>query len=409
MSLRTQTLIIAGSVLAASSAVAQVYPLAAPGQSVFDSPREEFTSKGIPLGGVLVQPSLSVKQYYDSNIFATETNEKSDTITKIQPGIRVNMTRDTYALDAIAEATFSNYTVHDRQNAGEWNLGLGGHVDLTEFDTVRASFRHQRQTIARDDTEDGGGSGDPRNVHRMIGNARYEHAQGPYDIWADGRVQKSNFLDSSQDDADRTEYRGRSRFGYQYTPTLKPFLEASYDARDYDTAVDDSNVNRDAQRVTGLIGTEWRVGDRVAVDAAVGLGHWLFDERTFDDETVWVAEVGAGYNVSPQTTLKASVNRDQVHTTRAGSKTKTVLGGSLGVEHEFQRDLLVYGDTRYRNADFDGGDREDHDLALAIGGRYYIDANFSLSAEYVFSYRDSNAAGEDYERSQVWLGVMASF
>ena len=75
------------------------------GETVFDRNRPDFDAKGIPAGGFRVFPSLTVRQAYDDNVFATDVDEEGDVITLISPEIdvRSEWSRHSLVFNAFAD------------------------------------------------------------------------------------------------------------------------------------------------------------------------------------------------------------------------------------------------------------------------------------------------------------------
>lgn len=410
MSLPRQIIIATGLVVMASAGAAQQYPTPAPGTSVSERTRDAFEQKGFAVGeGIALKPSIGVREYFDSNVFATDSNEKDDTITQIRPGVRLQADRPTFSFEAIAEAALNNYTTMDDQNSVEWNVGAGGQYKFTPVDTARAAVSHRRVQISRSDPEEGGGSGEPRMAHVLRGEAGYLRDEGPYHYRLGADLRDWNYLDSRQEDRDRMDFLYSGRFGYEISPIVQPYAELFYEGKDYDLKRDFNGFERDAARVGALFGAEWKLGDAWTIDAAVGLAEWMFDEARFDDDMVWIARAGAGYNITPSTTLKAGFTRDETDTTRSAVSTRTSYGANLGVEHAVLTNFIVYADAAYRNISYKSDPREDDNYDFSIGGRYYFNSNFALAAQYILSDRESNERGADFVRNQVWIGLEAGF
>ncbi len=412
MSLKGQSLFAAGLVAVAWPAAAQELPTAAPGVSVYERTQENFEPKGFGLvEGISVKPSIQLREYYDSNVFASEDNERDDMITQIRPGLKLEADRGIFSVEAVAEAAFSIYNELDNQDTEEWNFGVAGDFRPTPIDTISAGVSHQRVQISREDPEeDQPVGGKPRMAHVLRGQAAYAREVGPWVVRVGTDARDWNYLDSTQEDRDRVDWLTDGRIGYKISPLVQPYFEPFYENKDYDRRVDFNNFDRDASRAGALVGAEFTLGDVWTIDAAAGGGLWMFDDARFDDDAVWIARFSAGYNVTPSTTLKARLSRDETQTTRNGAATKVVTAGGLGVEHAILPNALAFADVGYRNTDFSGGDqREDDNYDIAVGGRYYFNSNFSLLAQYIFSTRDSNLPNEDFDRNVVWVGLEAAF
>jgi len=387
----------------------QRHPLGAPGSAVYDRDRPDFEAKGMAAGSFRFYPSVTVGSYYDSNVFASETNEVDDFVGFVGPQLVVTSEQDALTLDARLGVGISRYLDRTDQNVEEGEGHVGGRYRLSSSDSLRGGLTLRREVVGRDDVDDGGGVGAPRMVHRAIADAGYSSVRGPFTIDIGGRAADQDFRLDTQRGADRREYDGTGRLGYRATRELTPFVEPFFQIRDFDTSVDSNGFQRDANRVGGRVGTLYTLGDTLSLEASAGLARWEFDDPAFGDDTGWMARATMGWNVTPVTTLKAGLGRDEVATTRAGSSLREVVSTNVGVEHAIQANILVFADAEYRMIDFNGPARDDDVVQLAVGGDYFLTQMFSVGASYLVANRDSTVAGEDFTRNIVWLNLRAQF
>ena len=68
---------------------------------------------GYRAGSFLLQPEVSLSGVYDSNIFATRTNEVEDSILVFSPVLEVNSMWERHKLDFDLGGAFGRYTTND--------------------------------------------------------------------------------------------------------------------------------------------------------------------------------------------------------------------------------------------------------------------------------------------------------
>lgn len=387
----------------------QRHPIGAPGNAVYERDRPAFDAKGMVAGAFRFYPSVTVGSYYDSNVFASDTSEVDDFVGFVGPQLAVMTEQDALTLDARLGVGISRYLDRTDQNAEEAEGFVGGRYRLSTTDSLRAGLALRRQVVGRDDVDDGGGAGAPRMVHRATADAGYSAVRGAFAIDVGGRATDQDFRLDTQRGSDRREYDGTGRLGYRATRELTPFVEPFFQVRDFDTSVDSGGFQRDANRVGGRVGTLYTLGDTLSLEASAGLSRWEFDDPAFGDDTGWMARGTMGWNVTPVTTIKASLGRDEIATTRVGSSLREVIGTNVGVEHAIQPDILVFADAEYRMVDFNGPARDDDVVQFAVGGDYLLTQMFSVGASYLFANRESTAVGEDFTRNIVWVNLRAQF
>lgn len=384
-------------------------PMNVPGVSVFDRDRPEFEAEGFTAGDFIVVPSVTVGGYYDSNIFADDTDEVGSFVAFVGPRIEARSERPNLSLRATVTAGISRYERDSQQNAEEFSAGGRVRYKFSALDTGTAGLEFRRVVVNRSDEDEGGGTGDPRLVHRIIGRAGYETSFDAITVDARLRAVDHDFQLSEQRDNDRRTYDGSVQLGYRTSRVLTAFVEPHFEVLDFDTAVDDNGFARDAERYGARAGLIYELGDRLSAEGSIGVARWEFDDARFDSEDIWTADGSVGWNVTPLTSLKARGSRDETHTTRAGSSLREVITVGVGAEHEFRPDIITFVDAEYRVVDFNRDSREDDNTAFSVGGRYYLSKMFSFTGKYVRTERDSNVDTEDFTRDFVWLSVDAQF
>jgi uncharacterized protein (PEP-CTERM system associated) len=80
-------------------------------------------------------------------------------------------------------------------------------------------------------------------------------------------------------------------------------------------------------------------------------------------------------------------------------------GGSVEVDHELLRNLLLNARLAARDDDFKGTSRNDDYLRFGLGAKYLMNRNLYLTMGYDYLDRDSNAAGEDFTDNRFLVGI----
>jgi hypothetical protein len=57
--------------------------------TVRDRPRPNYDALGLRAGSFLIFPKIEASEAHEDNVFAEETNEKSDWVTSVAPSVRV--------------------------------------------------------------------------------------------------------------------------------------------------------------------------------------------------------------------------------------------------------------------------------------------------------------------------------
>ena len=111
----TSGLALAVALLGGAAAHGQIKPQAPLGDTIATRPRPDYDAMGVRAGSFLMLPRLSLQETYNSNIFATPTNERADLVTTMLPSIDVRSDWNNHAVNLHADARAAKYL----DNGGE--------------------------------------------------------------------------------------------------------------------------------------------------------------------------------------------------------------------------------------------------------------------------------------------------
>jgi hypothetical protein len=119
------------------------------GQSVAQRPRPDFDPVPLSLSSFYLYPAMSVSGYYDTNIYATQTNLHDDVVWKVNPTLAAvsNWGRHAVALTAVGD--INRYTHRDEENFESGAIQAEGRYDITEQTWLGSTMGYQRVTESR--------------------------------------------------------------------------------------------------------------------------------------------------------------------------------------------------------------------------------------------------------------------
>jgi len=97
-------------------------------QGVLDRARPDYDQLGIRLGSFLVFPTGQLAESYDTNVFATTTNTKSDFYTTLNPSIALRSDWNVHALDLEASSQTKRYASLVSENVTNFAVSGGGRL-----------------------------------------------------------------------------------------------------------------------------------------------------------------------------------------------------------------------------------------------------------------------------------------
>lgn len=372
--------------------------------------RPDYDADGLELGSFLLFPSLTVGEVYDSNIFATETGEISDFITEYSPSISAVSDWNNHALAVRANANGGLYADNSDQDFFNYGFAAAGRLDVTRATNLTGGLTWDHLTEQRGSPNDAGGI-DPTEYDEygiVIGASTRPSrlsvgVEGSYTHLDFDNVAGPGGTTINNDDRDRHVMESLVRVGYEFRSDYEGFVQAGYADVDYDSAVDDSGVNRDNQGWRFDVGAAFNVTDTLAGDVFVGYLERTYDDPTFNDASGLDLGADVYWSITELTTAQLEVTRSFDEAIQTGASSILATSGLASVDHELRRNVIIGADVGLSNFDYEGIARNDDVWLFGVDGRYLINRYFFAGGGADYIMRDSNTPGLSFD--QVVVGV----
>ena len=396
-----------------------------PGQTVRDRPRPNYDPRGLRAGSFLIFPSLTLRQAYDSNVFATPEDEEGDFITSISPEIAAESQWSNHALNFRAGGEQGVYAENSDENYLDWNIGVDGRLDVTRDTNIFAGASWNNEHEQRGSPDDVNGEEpaefDVANL-TLGGEHRFNRLSlrltNTYDRFDYDDVAAGDGGQIDNDDRDRDVYQSTLRAAYEIQPGFAAFVEGSYNIRDYDEDQTDSPdapdaVNRDSDGWGVSVGSAFDLTGITFGEASIGYRQQTFDDPQLDDVSGISANASLTSNVTQLTSitlnLQSSVDETTVGQDNEAASGSFSRGINLRVDHELLRNLLLNAEVGFVNRDYEGVDRMDNTIQAGLGADYLMNRYLNFGLGYDFETRDSDAAAAEYDRHVVFLSGTLQF
>lgn len=381
------------------------------------TPDESYEPLGIRTGSFLLFPKAELKEQYNDNVFATETNTRDDFITTLSPGLKLNSDWNNHALNFFARSDIGRYSSNDDENFEDFFLGADGRVDITRDTQVtagaQANWLHEERT-----SQDNVTGVEPTDYTKRAFNLGASHRFNRVSVKLNGNVDTYDFEDVrtatatiNNDDRDRDEYVISGRVGYEIVPNYEAFFLASHNIREYDTARDDTGFNRDSDGYSFNAGLAFDINRIFDGDAYVGYVTQDYDDSRL--KNVDGIAFGGGINWRPTqlTTVRFSVARSVMETTSSTAGGILASSGGITVTHELLRNVQLGANFKYTDYDYQGGTatRNDDVMEFGVNGKYLFTRNYYVGLGYSYRERESNLVGADYTENVASLTLGAQF
>jgi len=375
--------------------------------SLFSMQAYALEAKGFPVGPFKVYPALGVVEVYDDNIFLAQNNEKDSWVTVISPHIlaKTQYRASTYSIlyhaDIARFHSSSNDNFEDQQLLAKADMVLSSRVRLD----LQAEFL---------DGHDGRGTTD-----RVVANGPDEwHSWGIGGVFGYGAEKargqfelEASYVDKEYDN-NRAITRGADHaigevggtFYWRVRPKTQLVFEARYADIDYDLS--SANLDSDEQRY--YIGVKWDATFKTTGTAKIGYMMKDFDSaarKNFDGAS-W--EIGVQWRPRSYAVVDISTSKGFTESTGVGDVT-VVQDFDVSWKNQWGHRLSTTASLRLANLDYQNSPREDDFQKYELRADYALRRWLDMGAGYFYEDRDSNTAGNDYNRNNFRVSLDASF
>lgn len=358
-------------------------------------------AKGLKLGIVQVRPSLGYTGEFDSNIFLTERDRKSDYINRLVAGVDTDVLMDggKYVLTGGVQSESEWFAKHNNQNHGDWAYQLGGEVHLSAIDlTVHEDFRNTTARTGSELTDR-----IKRYENRLRGLATIPLGQ----VFSETEVtdfvldfRNNNALDRSN----RHEFSVYPRFGVNIGSRTQALLEYGYTDINYENQGD-----RDGAAHQGQLGIRGFLGDAdlMAYQLWAGAQFRHYDDGSLNTFDGFVGHGELIYRPNIATRLILQALRRPEESLDGGQPFYTRNEVNVQIKRQVAQQWFVNGRVGSAFSHY-SSDRLDFLWEPGVGVEYVLPGKMvALFAEYKFSARESDTVNRDYDRHIANFGIRA--
>lgn len=368
---------------------------------------EGYDALGLRAGAFLLFPWIETGVVWSDNVFATPTDEQSDTVLTLSGAMRAQSQWSRHALEAFVDFAHVEYGDFQDESHSEWGVGADGRLDVARGAWLAAEAARRSLVQPRSDASTPSDALEPVTYVLSTAAVSGSREGGRVRLGADVgwtqydyeavRTQFSGLL--SQDYRNEEIVYGGVRLDYALSPAVALYGVVRANDRDFEQTPDltDAVVENDIDRDS----SGWDVGLGLDFDLTrTARGHVLLGylEQDYADPGTATTD-GLAMNVwvewfpTQLTTVTLSADRsinDSAVGEAAGMLT-TRFGAQ--VDHELRRNLIVWGRAGWAMDDYDGIDREDDRTDFGVGADFKF--NRLLAARVSFQHFDRSSSGGD--------------
>ena len=369
---------------------------------------------GVRKGAWMFNPSLTAGAIYDSNVFSSNTQKRSDIIGIVEPALRARTLWDRHGLDLKIGAQSALYGDNSSLNQTSYGIRGTGWIDVTRDLAILSSFQasHLNEGV--------GGISSPANaitptpydllsgdltVRRQF-NRLAVSIGGGVDSYNFGPARAQNGTVISQDARDGQIYSLHGRTDYAFSPNLGWFASAEFNQRDLRGTATQSLQSHGYRVLSGV-----NVALTNVVTGEFGAG---YVRQRFDDFSIGTIE-GPAYRAlltwRPTRTIDVNLKAEQIVTQTSETTATGVIANAvqLGVDYEFRRNIVLSVAGSYEDDKFHGQPRNDKVATFESRVTYLPNRFGTISLFHKFIQRNSNIPIYTYDKHQVGINVTAQF
>ncbi len=372
---------------------------------------DSYQPRGVDLGSFLVLPRLEIDGQYNSNLFATERDERGDFLSVIRPELRLRSRFREHAINLSLLAEQYLHRRYSQDNRTELQLEADGRYDIsreTQANYFGQLFSRHEDRGSPDDIQ----GEEPTPTQGMVNRGGLKHQFGRYTVQGEvgldrrtfGEVDTALGTSISNSDRDRWEMLGRLRGSYEIFPGYAAVTEVSANTRRYDDSSDRNGFNRDSHgyRVETGIGVD--LSQLVRGDFLVGYFSQDYQDNRFSDPSGVSMRATFNWTPSTLTIVVPSLERSVNETTRRGVSSMVRNSASLTIRHELERNIVLTGFGSVSYDQFEGVDDMNawtyEARARAI---YAFTPEIYTGGEIGYRDKRSERAGDSYQQTVFML------
>ena len=385
------------------TAAAPPSPTLAPAPAIFGrggivlSQAPAWAPPTLAVGPLKINPFFSVSETFSDNITYTQDDKKSDSLTTVTPGLRLQLPFQTHVAQLEYYSVVARYGKYTEENINDHHAG--GSVDFKAGDRLglRLSDTYERGHEPRSSTPTGTNEVFHSNVAAVSASYRLAdrftaHLEYGKTTW---RFITSHFRDREEDQLAGAVF-------YRVLPKASVFIEYGHRKIAYaeDTLDLDSTVG------TMQAGLTWDFSSRSKGTLKAGLARKDFTSSAWSNGTVKVGSADVRHDFTTATTIVLTAQRSLNEPDIPGINYFISTGAYAELTQRFVQKWAAV--VRLAYVQDQNSIRTDRTALSGLGLKYRAKDWLEFALDYNRRKRQSNVQGNDYTEQSSLLTVNVS-
>lgn len=380
-------------------------------QAVTARAQPEYDPIRIQSGAFEISPEVAFRTGFTDNLFASGTNEVDDIFVGVVPSINFNSTWSRNSLSFGGTIDHIEYNDVDSESRTNLMLRSSGGLDVTSDFNLYANVLFDDMVEPRSNiaslqnasepvefTRAGGEVGASYQAGRIRVNGGVAFSTADYDD-----VELDNGLIQDQDFRDNDTVRTNLRAAYAVQRDWAIFAEVNHSETEYDPPGVFSSVVRDFSDTSVRVGLDFELQALLRGDIGIGAFQSEFDEPTFSDVEGVSVDATMQWFVTQLTTMSFGAGRQTIDPGLVQTSGAVRTNVSARADHELRRNIIVSGEARFTNFEFENIDRSDDRWSLRAAATWKMNRNLWIDGSYQLTDQTSNV--QDFTENRLLFGL----
>lgn len=367
---------------------------------------------GIRLGTMILLPTISEKIFHERRRDGAFSSSRIYSETTAAGVLQSDWSR--HRLTVEGTATIQNNLSGRGQEDPSGSLNATLDLDFTRDWTGRLRAGYDYAKEDRNDPNAIAGASAQAAVHRLSGSAGLTRdfgllrgtttAELVRTVYGDARLTDGTVI--AGDDRDNLSGRLSGRIGYELSPLLIPFLEASVERTKFDFTRDANGYERSATTYALRVGTEFPLGEKISGELSGGYVWRKIDDARLSDVGGFAVDGRVAWSPLRGTVVNATLGTIVESSTTPGESGSIAYRLGLGLEHELRETVVarLSGSALYRNYPSTSVSSDQTTLGAGAGISWSLNRYVSLEADASYE-RTTQSGGADSDTARIGLGL----
>ena len=367
---------------------------------------DSYRPKGIGLGLFLLMPKLEIDESYNTNIYATHTDIKTDLVSTIRPDLTLRSRFDKHELNFHLSAEEVLYKAFDHEDHLELAGDVSGRYDLTSGTELNGFAQLYSRHEDRTSPDDKGGLR-PTPTKGFAGKFGGKTESGPFTMAAEIAPQRMTFEEVATSagsvvpngDRNRWELEGKVRTSYEVFPGYAAVTQFSGNTRQYDQTFDRSGYQRSSSGYRAEAGVGFDISQLLRGDFLLGYLAQDYRDSRFTDPHGLSFRSSLNWTPDKLTIVVPAIERSVAETTTAAASSLVRNSASVLVRHEMARNIMLsaYGSVAYE--ELSGLHQSDWLYEGRLKGTYAFGPKLYVGAEAAFRDKEAVVESSSYRQA----------